>query len=876
MEKHDAPLSDLESEIEYENDASPETPVIPNLLTDLVIVSMVDGIWQDQPDHVATFAEERLGKLGRGRGNLYVCLDVSGELDGRSEIERALVEVVRDTYAASRGSVSFGLSEALRAANVFLFDSNRQQQRELRRMAGISAVVLRGNDLYICQAGPSVVYAEASEKLARFPAESDWFTEDAPLISPHGTASAPLGIRREFASDLAHISVNIGDVFVLASRALTQLATTQELAIAFTERSAQEISEYLEELGQDADLTALVVELAAPPQENILLASDLTDANDEYVQNEHIESIPVPLDSLVIPDETEPELEEPVDAEPVPAFAWAAAQTQSQTQAVDEPELNWDDDETLSQENVLEQEDAEPEPVPVPVHAAAVAMPMPRAPVFLVPQPQAAPIDYEAELERRRAERAARRAAQQAGMQRALGGVVSAVALVGGAFSGMWHRVAGDVDWKKKGKQTNRTLNLAVGALVAFFLLLVRLVLPGAPVASTKLVPRRATSEPVWLKAFALALPVLLILLAGARYYQTITARQAQFESLLVQAENIIKQSEITTDRAQSLAQLQDARKIMKQATALQQSPKAQNLLNRILDRQNELNGISLFRAIQLIARAGGGTTFSHIAVLDQDVFLLDGQDRVYHYIINDDSFDAKPAESNPLVLKPGSTFGEETIAHVYLVTSAPLSQNQPLIAAVTDKGILAYDLQAQQWKAYEIQDTHKWGELRAIDAFGGSIYLLDAKNNQIYKYAATDAGYSPTAAPYFVKTKPLLSKAVDMTIDGDVWILNSNGTVQRFRSDKPVAFQLDTLAVPLKNPVAIYTRAESDALFIADAGNQRIVEFDKNGKFVREYKTASDKSDAMTNLQDLTVNELKRKVYFVTSSAAYFTNLAR
>lgn len=895
MEKPEANAADFESESENEAFMSDEPGSFTNPDIDLAIVSMVDGIWQDQPDHVATFDEARLGDLARGRGNLYVCLDVSGELEGRSEIERALVEVIRDTYAESRGSVSFGLSEALRAANVYLYDNNRQVQRELRRMAGVSAAVLRGNDLYICQAGPAVVYVEAAEKLSRFPAESDWFTEDAPLISPQGTASAPLGIRREFAADLAHTSVSIGDVFVLASRALTQLATTQELAIAFTERSAQEISAYLEEMGQDADLTALVAELTDASVRELLAQDEHDDA---YAPDSHIESIPVPLDSLVIPDETEPELEEPIDAEtnPAPALALAASQLQDD----DEQELNWDDDDALpkeesfvqdaqdsAQDSIAEtdaeddadaEQDIEPEAEPAPVYAAAaVAMPMSRAPAFLVPQAEPTDYEYEAELERRRTERAARRAQQQAGVERAVGGAVATVAAAGGAVTGLWHRMFGDVDWDKKGKQTNRTLNLAVGALVTFFLLIVRLVLPGAPATSTKLVPRRATSEPVWLKALALFLPVLLIGAAVGAYWNQRIAQQQKFEALVAQADAVVKQAEVNPDHAQATGQLQDARKLLKQATAIQTSSKTQALLYRIQDQQNEIDGVAIFRFLPGIAQAGAGAAFAQIAATDQDIFLLDRQNRVYHYVINDVSGEAKPADANPVILKAGATVGEQTISNIQLLTSAPRAEDQPLIAAVSNNAILTYDLEAKQWNAYDIVDADKWGELRAIDAFSGNIYLLDSKNSQIYKYAATAAGYSPKATLYFpANAQPVLSKAVDMAIDGDVWILNDNGTVQRFRSGAPVAFELGKLAVPLKNPVAIYVRPESDSVYIADAGNQRIVEFDKNGRFVRQFKAAAEKNDALNNLQDMTVNELKRKVYFLNASAAYFANLAK
>ncbi len=133
------------------------------LHVELAQVCVIDGIWQDVPDHIAVFEDSRLIAsatadelaAARTRGNLYILLDVSGEVEGRSEVERELIETIRREYSRRRGSITFGLSEALRAANASLFDLNLQAPREARRMAGISAVVLRGDDLYVAQAGPA-------------------------------------------------------------------------------------------------------------------------------------------------------------------------------------------------------------------------------------------------------------------------------------------------------------------------------------------------------------------------------------------------------------------------------------------------------------------------------------------------------------------------------------------------------------------------------------------------------------------------------------------------------------------------------------------------------------------------------------------------
>jgi hypothetical protein len=265
------------------------------------------------------------------------------------------------------------------------------------------------------------------------------------------------------------------------------------------------------------------------------------------------------------------------------------------------------------------------------------------------------------------------------------------------------------------------------------------------------------------------------------------------------------------------------------------------------------------------------------IAASDQDIFLLDARGRVYQFLLNDASGQGEPAANDGVLLKIGDKVGDETVNAIQLLATAAPTQNKANVIAITQDAILAYDLEANQWNATLVQDANKWGELRASASFGGNIYLLDAKNNQIYRYTPNPTGYTPQGANYFpTNAQPRLERAVDLAIDGDVWILNDNGTVQRFRGGASIPFTLGALTPPLKNPVAIFTRPEVDSLYIADAGNQRIVEFDKNGKFVRQFKPYSEKGDVFKNLRDFTVNETKRKLYFVNADAAYMANVPK
>jgi hypothetical protein len=404
----------------------------------------------------------------------------------------------------------------------------------------------------------------------------------------------------------------------------------------------------------------------------------------------------------------------------------------------------------------------------------------------------------------------------------------------------------------------------------------VRLVLPGATPRATSLIPRRTTSDPIWLKALALVLPVLFISLALGRYYVEVGNQGARVDALVAQADTIVKQAEVNPDKVQAHQQLDQALKTIREAQALRDSPKAKDVLYRIQDQLMELDGVAVLRWLPAVVQLPGAQ-FKQVAASDQDVFLLDGRGRVYQFVVNDASGESKPVLADGTILKIGDKVGTSTVAKIQLLVSTTRGQDKAAMVVVTDNALLSYDLEAAQWSASPVTDSQQWGDLRAISSFNSNVYLLDAKSGQIYRYSLNAAGYTPKATNYFpANALPLLNRAVDMAIDGDIWVLSDNGTVQRFRSGVSVPFELGALPTPLKDPVAIFTRPEVDSLYIADAGDHRIIEFDKNGKFVRQFKPDAQNDTVFKNLQDFFVNETKRKLYFANSSAAYMANVPK
>lgn len=827
-------------------DATPTQSPLPELHVDLAQVCVVDGIWQDIPDHMAAFDEARLGAEAPGRGNLYVLVDVSGEVEGRSEVERELVETIRREYAARRGSFTFALSEALRAANLYLYELNRSTDRELRRMAGVNAVLLRGQELYIAQAGPAVVYVEIDGVLHRYPAESDWFTEDQPVLSPQGNASVPLGMRREFSCDLFHASILAGDVFVLATRALTQLAGTGELAQAFANRSAEDIANFLEDIANGSDLSAIVAELVDP-------------------HDVHHRTAPPELEiEGDVPAETEEEEEEQAETE-------RALDLKTELPAVEPIQP------PVSIAPPIEPAAAPlPEPAPEPVAAAE--------PEYVIPweTPTAAAEPEATEAIQLPAREPRRRSPPQlpvGAVARVLRSLVGLIALLGIYVVDLVGRALGLIDWSRLGARLNRLLNTFFIALWRGLALSVRLILPGAP-PKGGLIPRRASKEPLWLKGVAVVLPLLFIGLAFGAYEQQTVRREEQAAQLVQQARVLLNQAQTKkeTDKNGARLLLNQAAGLVEQARGISDSAAARSTYFDIQNELNEVNGVDILYYFLPVAKlADGGSGGGQVIADENEVYVLDrAAGRVLHYVVNDSASRSEPAKGDGVILKVGDKMGSVTVDRIRdIAWVASTGSTKAGLVAVTGAALLRYDAAAESWRATPVADAGQWGDIRAAASFLGNVYLLDASKKQLWKYTSAADGFNPAAAPYLPANSPVdFSRATDMAIDGDVWVLNSSGSILRFRSGQKLPFELSGLDRPLKNATAIYTRPEVDALLIADAGNQRIVEFDKNGKFVRQFRPRAQDGDVLGALRALSANDTKRKFYFISGDTVYLANV--
>jgi len=138
-------------------------------------------------------------------------------------------------------------------------------------------------------------------------------------------------------------------------------------------------------------------------------------------------------------------------------------------------------------------------------------------------------------------------------------------------------------------------------------------------------------------------------------------------------------------------------------------------------------------------------------------------------------------------------------------------------------------------------------------------IYVADKKAGAIISFAQVKNGFSK---PVVAARDASLNQAVDVTIDGSIYVLTTQGVV-KFQSGRLASFSLPPLATPFSGTGKIYTQKEFKNIYILDAGNKRILILDKRGSLLQTLK-----SKEFTDLKDFSIDEKNKLMYVLNDGS--------
>lgn len=175
---------------------------------------------------------------------------------------------------------------------------------------------------------------------------------------------------------------------------------------------------------------------------------------------------------------------------------------------------------------------------------------------------------------------------------------------------------------------------------------------------------------------------------------------------------------------------------------------------------------------------------------------------------------------------------------------------------------IFVFDL-AKEKIIQEIKEND-WGKIVDLSGFGNNAYFLDKEKGQIWKYRGIQKGLAARSS--YLKTKEDLNQAISLTIDGSVWVLDSQGNIMKFVRGKRDFFNLLGLDKPFNEPIKIYGGKDVDNLYVLDRKNTRVVIIDKKtGEYQAQYIWPG-----IAGISDLAVFENERKILLLAGNRIY------
>jgi hypothetical protein len=379
--------------------------------------------------------------------------------------------------------------------------------------------------------------------------------------------------------------------------------------------------------------------------------------------------------------------------------------------------------------------------------------------------------------------------------------------------------------------------------------------------------------------ALAIAIPLIVALFVGVVYLQWGKAREARFVELVEQAEAKHALALNASDKPTARRLLHEAQGLLTEAQTLKsEDPVAGGLQGEIQTTLDKINNVVKLYWIGALQKYDDpGSNPSRVLVSGIDIYVLDkGTDRVYKYLLNEVGDGLQGLDVDPVLLRKGDQRGDIVVSDLVDMVWMPVGggrQTSNLLVLESGGSLLEYD-PVFGLTVLPVGDKDEWRYPQLVGSYFGNFYLLDSQSNQIFKYLPTaDGGYSNSPETW-LQIDVDLAGVVDMAIDGYIYLLYADGRIVKFMGGELAPFEQTELDEPLRGPTAIFTSPDEETkfLYVADAGNRRIVQFSKEGQFIRQFRAAE--AGFFDQLKSLHVDEIGSKFYILSGNTLYMANI--
>ncbi|MGQ9489472.1 MAG: hypothetical protein ACUVR4_10220 [Anaerolineae bacterium] len=380
----------------------------------------------------------------------------------------------------------------------------------------------------------------------------------------------------------------------------------------------------------------------------------------------------------------------------------------------------------------------------------------------------------------------------------------------------------------------------------------------------------RATRNPWWLLLALVIIPLLIAAIVLAMLFGRNSAVEAQFVEKLDGAINVLTQVEGISDEATALQRLGQARDFLDQARGLRPDDER---LAPVEARYEELlarlqHVTFLYGSVPLWNFERENRSWRRVLVSGDALFVHDGnRSEVYRFTRSTLGDTVIPVETP--VIRKGDQIDSLIVGDlvdIAWVEASGANRRSKLLAVDRSGGLIGYDV---TWgpERLNLAGREKWVRPELVAGYGGNLYIADVGAGQIWRHRPAETGYGE-AEPYFGNTTVNLAGLQAMAIDGNIWLLFADGRLLKFFGGEQRSFIWRRLPQPLNGPADIAVPLQGDRLYVADAGNGRIIEATKDGEFLRQFRMRQ--GDILRNLRSLFLDEAGAMFYILTDDQLY------
>ena len=381
----------------------------------------------------------------------------------------------------------------------------------------------------------------------------------------------------------------------------------------------------------------------------------------------------------------------------------------------------------------------------------------------------------------------------------------------------------------------------------------------------------------------AILIPLLTSAVVGAAFLREGSINQEEGLQLVELADSKlleVQQALAVEDRATARSSLSEAQRYLDEAIVLiGVTDQIQELSEVIATELQDLLQVRALYSLDVpLLEYAADAEPQRIVVSNQDIYVLDsGKQAISHYRTNPER--TLLEEDNGAILKEGDAVSGVTVGRLVDIAW------QPRISGFEDKAsLLVLDRNNNVFRYNRLdgathlvlREQNSLGSIGQLGIYNGRLYLADERSDQIFRYAPAGLAYDDPPTEWFdEQVRGDLAGLIAMGIDGDIWLLSEDGTLLRFREGQQLPFSLERIP-GLGGLLVDFAMAEhaDGMLYLADATDERILVYDKEGRYIQQYVDAEDM--ALAGLRGLFLDEVTDILYILTKSGLYAHPLPR